>query len=105
LLASPPKPGQAYATTREALRGHAELQDIVTFVEFVVERKTYFGVQTRTEADARLFMDIVEKSVKGMKPQLLCLDVLSLIPDRYAPPEGLRIVGINLTTGELVPFD
>lgn len=105
VLASPPKPGQAYATTREGLRGHGELQDIVTFVEIVIAGKTIFGVQTRNEADARQFMEVVEKSVKGMKPALQCLDVLSLVPDRYAPPEGIRLVGINLTTGELVPFD
>lgn len=105
LLASPPKPGQAYATTREGLRGHGELQDLGTFLELVIEGKTYFGVQTKTEADAKQLMDVVETSVKGMKPALRCLDVLSLVTDRYAPPEGIRVVGINLTTGELVPFD
>lgn len=105
LLASPPKPGQVYATTREGLRGHSELQDLVTFYELVIDGKTYFGVQTKTEADARQFMEIVEKSIKGMKPSLRCLDVTSHVSDRYAPPEGIRVVGINLTTGELVPFD
>jgi len=105
LLASPPKPGQAYTTTREGLKGHGELQDIVTFYELVIDGKTYFGVQTKTEADARQFMEVVEKSIKGMKPALRCLDVASLVPDRYAPPEEIRVVGINLTTGELIPFD
>ncbi len=105
LLASPPKPGQAYATTRESLKGHGEFQDLVTFVEIVIDEKTLFGVQAKTEADARSFMELVEKNVKGMKPALKCFDVVSQIPDRYNPPEGKRIVGINLTTGELVPFD
>lgn len=105
LLASPPKPGQAYATTRESLKGHGEFQDLVTFVEIVMNEKTLFGVQTRTEDDARKFMELVEKNVKGMKPALKCFDVVSQIPDRYNPPDGMRIVGINLTTGELVPFD
>jgi hypothetical protein len=50
-------------------------------------------------------MEVVEKSIKGMKPALRCLDVASLVSDRYAPPPGIRVVGINLTTGELVPFD
>lgn len=105
LLATPPSPGQAYATTRDGLRGNGDLQDVVTFVEVVIEGKVYFGVQVKTEAEARAFISLVERSVKGMKPQLTCLDVLSQIPDRYSPPPGMRIVGINLTTGELVPFD
>lgn len=105
LLASPPKPGQTYATTRESLKGHGEFQDLVTFVEIVIDEKTLFGVQTRTEADAKSFIELVTKNVKGMKPALRCFDVVSKIPDRYAPPPGMRIVGINLTTGELVPFD
>lgn len=105
LLASPPKPGQAYATTRESLKGHGEFQDMVTFVEIVIDEKTLFGVQTRTEADAKSFIELVEKNIKGMKPALRCFDVVSKIPDRYAPPSGMRIVGINLTTGELIPFD
>lgn len=105
VMAGPPKPGQTYATTREGLRGHSEFQDTVTFLEVVIAGKTIFGAQTRNEADARQFMEVVEKSIKGMKPSLQCLDVLSTVPDRYAPPEGIRVVGINLTTGELVPFD
>ncbi len=105
VMAGPPKPGQTYATTREGLRGHSEFQDTVTFVEVVIAGKTIFGVQTRNESDARQFIEVVEKSIKGMKPSLQCLDVLSTVTDRYAPPEGIRVVGINLTTGELVPFD
>jgi hypothetical protein len=105
LLASPRKPGQEYATTRAGLKGHSELQDIVTFVEIVIDGQTFFGAQTKNEADAHQFMEVIEKSIKGMKPSLRCLDALSRIPDRYAPPEGIRIIGINLTTGELIPFD
>lgn len=105
LLASPPKPGQVYATTREGLKGHGELQDLVIFYELVIDGKTYFGAQSKNESDARTFMEIVEKSITGMKPSLRCLDVSSRVPDRYAPPEGIRVIGINLTTGELIPFD
>ena len=35
----------------------------------------------------------------------VCLDALSRITDRYAPPPGIRVVPINLATGELVPLD
>jgi hypothetical protein len=105
LLATPPKAGQSYALTREGLRGNGALQDVVTFVEFVREGRAYFGAQAKTEADARALMAAVEKGVKGMKPQLACLDALSHIPDRYAPPPGARVVPINLATGELVPLD
>jgi hypothetical protein len=105
LLASPAKPGQVYTTTREGLKGHSELQDLVIFYELVIDGKTYFGAQSKNESDARLFMDVVEKSIKGMKPSLRCFDVTSRVPDRYAPPEGIRVIGINLTTGELIPFD
>lgn len=105
LLASPPKPGQVYATTREGLEGHGELQDLVIFYELVIDGKTYFGAQSKNESDARLFMDVVEKSIKGMKPSLRCFDVTSRVPDRYAPPEGIRVIGINVATGELIPFD
>lgn len=105
LLATPPKPGGTFDTTRAGLKGASEFQDTVTFVEYTHEGKLYFGVQVKTEETARKFMAAVESRVKGMKPQLTCADVLSKIPDRYSPPEGMRIVGINLTTGELVSFD
>ncbi|MBK8255870.1 MAG: hypothetical protein IPK82_24785 [Polyangiaceae bacterium] len=105
LLATPPKPGGTFDTTRAGLKGASEFQDIATFVEYTHEGKLYFGVQVKTEETARKFMAAVESRVKGMKPQLTCADVLSKIPDRYSPPEGMRVIGINLTTGELVSLD
>lgn len=105
LMATPPKHGQTYATTREGLRGHGELQDTVTFLEVESGGKLYFGAAVRTEDEARKLMSLIESSIKGMKPQLTCLDVLSRVTDRYAPPKGIRLISFNMTTGELVPLD
>jgi len=104
VLATPPSLFWGYETLRGALQGHGELQDDLVFVEFKHGATVYFGAQAKSEDVARRFFDLA-KTVKGIRPQLTCLDAVSRIADRYAPPPGMRLVLVNLTTGELIRLD
>lgn len=88
-----------YPLVREALRGHPELADAITLFEFGAAQKLYFGAQVKDEATARKIVELVAE--KKVRAQLGCLDVLARVPDRNAPPAGVRVLNVNLTTGEL----
>lgn len=77
-----------------------DLQDDLTFVEFMRQGTYYYGAQAKTEESAKKLIDAAKAQHVHLRPALQCLDATGRIPDRYAPPAGARIVVLNLTTGE-----
>jgi hypothetical protein len=79
-----------FPSTRKALKGHTELEK----VRFVVARdggQKYLSAIVPDLKTGRKLTALIEKEVKGSKPQLLC-----------AEPEILRDLKIDLKTGEVV---
>ncbi len=99
ILATPPGPGGYYDTIPAAFKGHMELTDKVTFVEYVRKGQTWFGAQTVDADTAHKVASIVKSRFHSIKPQLACLDAKKHIPDPYNPPPGMRIVWIHLGCG------
>lgn len=99
LLATPPRPGHRYEQIGKGLAGSHQLAPVVTFVEYVRAGTTYFGAQAEDEASARKTIELAKSRIPGLRPQLVCLDAKSRIPDPYDPPEGMRIVFLHLGSG------
>lgn len=79
-----------FPLTRKALKGHTEYEKS----RFVVAKdggQKFFSAIVPDVAAGRKLVSLIEKEVKGSKPQLLC-----------AEPEVVREVKIDLRTGEVV---
>jgi hypothetical protein len=78
-----------FPLSRKALKGHTELET----TRFVVTKdygQKFFSALSPSYADAKKLAAIIEKEVKGSKPQVVC-----------AQPEILRELSIDLKTGEV----
>lgn len=84
---APPK--YDYPATRAALRGHTELQDKLTFVEFEREGRRYFGAKVPDFELGKGLAKLVKDKVPGSTPQLVCHD-----------PLVTRTLQIDLKTGD-----
>ena len=79
-----------FPLTRKALKGHTEY-DKTRFVVANDGGQKFFSAIVPDVATGRKLVSLIEKEVKGSKPQLLC-----------AEPEIVREVKLNLKTGEVV---
>lgn len=80
-----------FPATRKAVKGHTELSK----VRFVVAKdggERFFSGIVPDVATGKKLVALIEREVKGSKPQLVC-----------AEPEIERELAINLQTGEIVP--
>lgn len=91
-----------YHRIRQALVGLGALQDEVLFVEYARGEKRFFGVQLRTDAATQNLTRQLTDKLAGWQPAVGCLDVTSVVTDVDAPPPGVSVIFINLTTGEAV---
>jgi hypothetical protein len=78
-----------FPLSRKALKGHTEFKD----VRFVVTKdygQKFFSGLAPSFNDAKKLAALIEKEVKGSKPQVVC-----------AEPEILRELKLDLKTGEV----
>ena len=99
MMATPPSKGWNYTATAKGLRGFTKLVGRVTFIELVREGRVYFGAQATDEASANDLIAALKQGIPKMKPRLVCFDGLKHLPDRYAPPDNIRVVFIHLASG------
>jgi hypothetical protein len=99
ILFTPPSSNWGYRTFASNLKGHDELQDHLTFVEFVRNGVVYFGAQADTEANARALMNAYKERVPKAKPSMGCLDANGYLPNRDVAQPDAHVVSINLTAG------
>jgi hypothetical protein len=99
VLFTPPSRDWDYRTLAANLKGRSELQDHLTFVEFLRGETVYFGAQADNEDHARALISAYVGRVPQAKPQLGCLDAKSYLPDPFVDKWDARTVAINLTVG------
>ncbi len=71
----------------------------MSFVAYKQGAQPYLGAQAKDEASARKLIDAIKAAIPSIRPQLVCLDALSKIPDPYDPPEGMRRVWLHIGSG------
>ncbi len=78
-----------FPLTRKAIKGHTELSGVRFVVSKDYGRKFFSGLAPSFDV-AKKLAKLIEKEVKGSKPQIVC-----------AEPEILRELAIDLKTGEV----
>lgn len=99
VLATPPSIDSPVPTLAKGLQGHTELSAALSFVAYKLGAQPYFGAQAKDEASARKLIDVIKSAILGIRPQLVCMDALSHLPDPYDPPAGIRRVWLHLGSG------
>ncbi|MGC4068973.1 MAG: hypothetical protein QM784_30870 [Polyangiaceae bacterium] len=99
VLFTPPGANWDYRSLAANLTGQGDLQDHLTFVEFLRGETVYFGAQADTEDLARALIGAYVGRVPKAKPQLGCLDAKGYLPDPTTDKWDARTVSINLAVG------